>query len=179
MVAIVRPMKKNIFPCSRLGGASRQHPFPAVPVLLTQSQVAWVAARASPVLGARHRPPRDPGLGPGGQAKVGVSPEAARLRGLGMGRGQGVPGQGPGRGPTLPPAEMEALVHEEAQRELQAREQEEIKEVDQAQQAQAAQPCGAAERHVSGKGAPMAAGGNAGQPEGATAPPSRGRPAPY
>lgn len=138
-----------------------------------------MTARASPVLGARHRPPRDPGLGPGGQAKVGVSPEAAGLRGLGMGRGQGVPRQGPGRGPTLPPAELEALVHEEAQRELQAREQEKIEEVDQAQQAQAAQPCGAAERHVSGKGAPSSWRGDAGQPEGATAPRSRGGPAPY
>ena len=46
----------------------------------------------------------------------------------------------------IPPAELEALVHQEAERELQAREQEEVEEVDQAQAAQAAKPWGAVRR---------------------------------
>lgn len=46
----------------------------------------------------------------------------------------------------VPPAELEALVHQEAERELQAREQEQVEEVDQAQAAQAAKPWGAARR---------------------------------
>lgn len=43
-------------------------------------------------------------------------------------------------GAARPPAELEALVCEEAQRELQAREQEEVEKVDEAQAAQVAEP---------------------------------------
>lgn len=57
---------------------------------------------------APRRPPQDPGLGPRDAcAAVGTR----RVRGV-------------------PPAEPEALVHQEAERELQAREQEEVEAVD-------------------------------------------------
>lgn len=70
---------------------------------------------------------------------------AARPRFLGWAPGDG-PGQEPAlegggpqagsfEGPTLPPAELEALVCKEAERVLQAREQEEVEEVDQAEAA--------------------------------------------